>query len=107
MPGSQNFVADLNNQFVRFVLQTFAGMVRVSRCFLQDGISSDHFAWDQVLADTEVFKGPLSLSAPELVRWDVDLAKAVRFNPEFRHKNEQLRDKIPQQLQRKELQKKQ
>jgi hypothetical protein len=44
MPPGEYLVANLNDQLVTLFVQPFAGMVRVSRSFLQGGIRADHLA---------------------------------------------------------------
>jgi hypothetical protein len=64
MLARKNFVADANDQFVPIVIQTSAGMIRVGRAFFQDGVCGDHFPWNEVRSDAEVFEGALCLRSP-------------------------------------------
>ena len=49
-------------------------MVRVGRSFLKNCVRGNHLARNEVLANTEVLKGALGLSAPEPVGWDFDFS---------------------------------
>src|SRR6516162_5901505 len=63
----EDFVTGLNDQLVALIVKPFAVVVRNGGGFLQSGVGRDHLARDQVLADAEMFKRALGLSAPELV----------------------------------------
>ena len=88
MLAGQNLVADLHDQLVALVIEPLAGVVRVSGGFLQNGVRRNHLARNQILADAEVFKRALGLSAPEFVSGNLDLAKAVGFGAIFRHNHQ-------------------
>jgi hypothetical protein len=64
MPPEEYFVTYLNDQLVALVIEPLVCMVRVGGGFLQNGVRGDHLP---VLADTEMFKGALGLSSPELI----------------------------------------
>src|ERR1700688_4107947 len=61
------------------VVEPPACMVRVGRGFLQSGIRRDHFAWDQVLPDVEMFERALCLRSPQLAVRHIDFTEAVSF----------------------------
>jgi hypothetical protein len=69
-------------------LEPLAGVVGVSGGFLQNGVSGNHLARNEILADAEMLKGTLGLSAPQFVSRNLDLAKAVGFSAVFRHTNQ-------------------
>jgi hypothetical protein len=54
--ATEDFVAGPNDQFVSLIVKSLAGVVRCGGGFLQDGVGRDHFAGNQVLADTEVLE---------------------------------------------------
>ena len=64
MLAGENLVTGINDQLMGLVLEPLAGMVRVGGGFLQNRVRGNHLARDQVLADAEVLKGALGLSAP-------------------------------------------
>src|SRR5258708_26742531 len=59
------------------VLEPLADMVGVGCGFLQNGVRSNHLARNEVLADAEVLKRALGLSAPKPIGWDFDFAERV------------------------------
>src|SRR5215471_10813185 len=77
MLAGQNFIAGLNDQFAALIVKSFAIVVCNSGGFLQRGVGRDHFAWNEVLPDAEMFKRSLGLSAPELVGGHFDDTEAV------------------------------
>ena len=79
MLAGKDLVADLTISLKALVVEPPAGMVGDRGGFLQSGVGGDHLARNQILADAEVLKRALGLGAPELVRWDLDLAEAVGF----------------------------
>src|SRR5580698_1318418 len=64
MLAGENFVAGLYDQFVPMVVEPFTFMVSYGRGLLQNGIGNDHFAGNQIRADTEMLKRPLRLCTP-------------------------------------------
>ena len=70
---------------MRLVVEPSACMIRIGSGFLKDGVSGNHFAWDQILADTEVLQGALRLRAPEFVSWNPYFAEAICFLANVRH----------------------
>ncbi len=85
MLAAQDLVADLNDQSMRSVVETLAGMVGIGRGLLQDGVGGDHLPRDQILPDAEVLKRTLRLGAPEFVGGNTDLAKTVGFDTNITH----------------------
>src|SRR5215469_793978 len=67
MLAGKDLVAGLNDQLVALIVKPLAVVVRNGSCFLQGGVGRDHLARNQVLANAEMFKRTLGLSAPELV----------------------------------------
>jgi hypothetical protein len=49
--AGEDFVARLNDQLVTLIVEPLAGVVRGGGSFFQDGVGSNHFTGDQVLAD--------------------------------------------------------
>ena len=78
LPG-ENLVAHLNDQVVPLLIEALTGKIRIGGALLQDGVSSNHFAGNQVLPNREVFKRALGLCAPELIGGNIDLAETVGF----------------------------
>src|SRR5262249_26310640 len=76
VPG-EDFIARLNDQSIALIVEPIASMIGGGGCFLQNGIGSNHFARHQILADAEMLKRALSLSAPPLVRRPFNHTKAV------------------------------
>src|SRR5258707_10192517 len=64
MLAGEYLVTGINDQLMGLVLEPLADMVRVGCGFLQNGVRSNHLARNEVLADAEVLKGALGLSAP-------------------------------------------
>ena len=85
MLAGKNLVADLHDQLVHRVVQPPARMVRVGRPLLQGGVGGDHLPRDQILADAEMFQRALGLGAPQLVDWNINLAKAISFFSHITH----------------------
>ena len=85
IPARQNLVAGLRDQPMDLVRKPLAGMVGVGRRLFQDGVSGDHLARRQILADTEMLERTLGLRAPKLVGGDTDLAEGVGFYAEIAH----------------------
>jgi hypothetical protein len=85
MLAGEDLVTDLNDQLMMLVVEPSACMIRIGSGFLKDGVSGNHFAWDQVLADAEVLKRALSLRAPEFVSRNIYFAEAVCFLANSRH----------------------
>src|ERR1700751_4139207 len=81
----QDFVAGLDDQLVSGVVQPPARIVGGRGTFLQDRISRDHFARNQILADAEMLEGSLRLRSPQLVCRYLDHAEAVSFLPIVGH----------------------
>src|SRR6266403_5907259 len=79
MLAVEDFIADLNDQLVRLVIEPFAGSIYVGGCLFQDRVGRDHFARYQILADAEMLERALCLRSPEFVGGDVDLAKAIHL----------------------------
>ena len=77
--AGQNLVAGSDDEPEGLVREALACVVRDRRGFLQCSVRGDHLARNQIRADAEVLKRALRLGAPELVRWNLDLAQAVRF----------------------------
>jgi hypothetical protein len=76
LPG-EYLVTDLNDQLVALFIQPPARMVGVGGSFLQNGVRGNHLARNEVLADAEVLKRALGLSAPKPIGWDFDFAERV------------------------------
>jgi hypothetical protein len=55
LPG-ENFVARLNDQSMALIVEPLSGVVGHGGGFLQSGIGSNHFAWDQISADAEMLE---------------------------------------------------
>ncbi len=85
MLAAQNFVADLDDQFVVLGLEPVAGMVGIGCGFLQDGVGADHLARHQVPAYAEVLQRTLGLGAPELAGANLYFPQAVGFLASIRH----------------------
>ena len=85
MLAGEDFVADLNDQFVALIVEPLAGVVRGGGGFLQDGVGGDHFARHQILADAEMLERALGLRAPQLVGGHLDHAEAVGFFSHLDH----------------------
>src|ERR1700722_13932270 len=85
MLAAQDLVADLNDQSMRSVVETLAGMVGIGRSLLQDGVGGDHLPRDQVLPDAEVLERALGVGAPEFVGGNTDLAETVGFDTNISH----------------------
>src|SRR5258705_5685743 len=83
MLAVEDFIADLNDQLVRLVIEPFAGLIYVGGCLLQDRIGRDHFARYQILADAEMLERALCLRSPEFVGGGDCLAKAIHFFANF------------------------
>src|SRR5258706_15903325 len=79
MLAVEDFIADLNDQLVRLVIEPFAGLIYVGGCLFQDRVGRDHFARHEILADAEMLERALCLRSPEFVGGNVDLAKAVHL----------------------------
>src|SRR5262249_50748837 len=79
MLTGQDFIADLNNQFITLIIESFSGMVRGSGCLLQGGIGRNHFARNQIAADAEMLKRTLSLSTPKFVCRNLNYTETVAF----------------------------
>src|ERR1700722_15944811 len=85
MLAAQDLVADLNDQSMRPVVETLAGMVGIGRGLLEDGVGGDHLARDQVPPDAEVLERALRLGAPEFVAGNTNLAETVGFDTNIAH----------------------
>jgi len=85
MLAGEDLVADLNDQLMMLVVEPSACMICIRGGFLKDGVSRNHFAWDQVLANTEVLQGALGLRAPEFVSRNIYFAEAICFFANVRH----------------------
>jgi hypothetical protein len=42
----EDFVADLNDQFMALIVEPLASMISIGGAFLQDGVRANHLAWD-------------------------------------------------------------
>src|SRR5882762_7808355 len=87
MLAGQDLVTGLSNQVRALIVKPLAVAVRDGGGFLQGGVSSDHLARNQVLADAEMFKGTLGLSAPEPVGGYFNDAKAVSLFSHAGHRS--------------------
>src|SRR6202008_3351354 len=85
MLPSEDLVADLNNQVVALLIEALARTIGVGGALLQDGISRDHFAGNQVLPDAEMLERPLCLRTPELIRGHFNHAEAICFLSHIAH----------------------
>src|SRR5215469_9005706 len=54
MLASQDLVAGMSDEFVLLITQPLAIMVGNGGALLQNGVSGDHFAGNQILADAEM-----------------------------------------------------
>src|SRR6516164_8660051 len=79
MLAGEDLVADLSDQLESLIRQSAPGVVCRGSGALEDGISGDHLARDQVLPDAEVLERALRLRSPELVCGHFDRAEAVGF----------------------------
>src|SRR5262249_17187799 len=68
MLAGEDFVTNLRGQFVLQITEPLAVMIGRGCGLFQNGIGSDHFTRNQILADTEMLERTLSLSTPELIR---------------------------------------
>src|SRR5882672_5306275 len=87
MLAGQDLVTGLNNQVIALIVKPLAVAVRDGGGFLQGGVSRDHLARNQVLADAEMFEGTLGLSAPELGGGYFNDAEAVSLFPHGGHRS--------------------
>ena len=71
MLSGEDFIANLHDQLVTLIVEPLAGVICRSGGLLQGGICGDHFAWNEISADAEVLERALGLSAPQLVRRDL------------------------------------
>ncbi len=54
MLAGEDLIAHLCNQRVESIVETFAGVIGIGRCLLEERISRDHFPWHQVAANAEM-----------------------------------------------------
>src|SRR5712671_2274308 len=85
MLASEDFVADLNDQIVTLLVEPLTGIVGIGCGFFQGGVGGDHFPGNQILANAEVLKRALSLSAPEFVSSNIYFAETIGFLANVRH----------------------
>src|SRR5215469_4653118 len=85
MLASEDFVTGLSDEFILLIAQPLTGMVGRRGGFLQNGVSSDHFTRNQVLADTEMLERALCLRAPELIRRHFNHAETISFLSHVAH----------------------
>ena len=55
MLASEDLVAALNDQLMDIVCKASMGVIHVGGSLLQLGIGTDHFGWNQLLSDAEMF----------------------------------------------------
>ena len=79
MPARKDLVTDFNDQLVWLLGEPLAVAVGEGGGFLQDRVGGDHFAGNQIRADTEMFKRALRLCAPKPVGGNINFAEAVSF----------------------------
>src|SRR5271169_5905318 len=77
MLARQDFVANLNDQFVALVVESFAAVVGNRGPLFEGCIGGDHFAGDQIRPDAEMVKRALRLCAPEFVGGHFNNAETV------------------------------
>src|SRR5262245_48814364 len=73
MLTGEDFVASLNDQRVLLITEPLTGMVCYGHGFLQNGISGDHLAGNQILADAEMLQRALCLGPPQTISRHLDL----------------------------------
>src|SRR5215472_1771656 len=54
--AGEDFVASLNDQFVLLIAEPLAFMVSYGCGLLQSCIGGDHFSWNQIFANAEMFQ---------------------------------------------------
>jgi hypothetical protein len=85
VPARQDLVADADDQVLLRVAEPAGLLVDQRSRFLDNRIGGDHLPRDQVIADAEMFQGPLCLRPPELVGRDIDPTEAVLFDARSSH----------------------
>src|SRR5215467_15468465 len=85
MLASEDLIAGMSDESVLLIAQPLAIMIGNGGGFLQNGVSADHFAGNQILANAEMFERALSLSTPEFVRRYLDHAETVGFFSHIDH----------------------
>jgi hypothetical protein len=85
MLSGEDFVAGLNDQAVRLIVEPLAGMVCDSSSLFQDSTGGDHLARNQILADAEVLERALCLGTPELVRRHFNHTEAIGLPSHLDH----------------------
>src|SRR5215469_11148197 len=85
MLASEDLIAGMSDEFVLLIAQPLAIVVGDGSSLLQNGVSGDHFAGDQILANAEMFERALSLSTPELVCRYLDHAETIGFFSHIGH----------------------
>src|SRR6516162_6374466 len=83
--SGQDLVTGLDDQPVPLVVEPTAGMVGVGRRLFQYGVSRDHLARDEVMADAEMFQRALRLRPPQLVSGHLDHTHAVGYFTNLAH----------------------
>jgi hypothetical protein len=81
MLAGKDLVTRLDDELKPPIVETIPGMIGDRSCFLQRRVCGDHLSRHEILADAEVFKGTLRLSAPEFIGRNVDFAEAIRLFP--------------------------
>ncbi len=62
--AGQDFVAGLSDQFISLIVEPLTRVVCAGGGLLQDGVGDDHFARNEIFADTEMLERALGLSTP-------------------------------------------
>ena len=85
MLAGEDLVADVSDQLESLIRQSATGVVCRGSGALEDGISGDHFARDQILPDAEVLERALRPRPPKLVCRHFDGAEAFSFRANVFH----------------------
>ena len=89
MLARQDLVAALHDQLMDVSGKPSVGVIDAGGGLLELEGCSDHFGWNQLLADAEVFQRPLGLGSPQPVCRNGDRAEAVGFVAHVRHQDHQ------------------
>ncbi len=83
--ASEDFVADLHDQFAPLILKPLAGIICYGGSLFQRRIGCYHFARNEIVPNAEMLQGALGLRPPKLVRWNLDDTETVAFFSDVGH----------------------